>query len=240
MPSSEFLVKASNIFYQIENKTILKDVSIEIKKQDFITIIGPNGAGKTSLLKILLGIKKQNSGIIKIKKNLKIGYLPQKLHIDDSIPISAGYFLKLNKYFDKNKLDEIISQTNIADILDKQIYKLSGGETQRLLLANALICNPDLLILDEPDQNLDISGQLQFYELLNKIYNKRKIAILLVSHDLHLVMSTSKKVICLFHHICCSGKPEVISKTPEFAEIFGRDMSKLISVYNHYHTHNHG
>ena len=121
-----------------------------------------------------------------------------------------------------------------------KVKNLSGGELQRLLLANALIKNPDILILDEPDQNLDISGQLQFYELLNEVYKQRGVAILMVSHDLHLVLSSTKQVICLFHHICCSGQPNVISQTPEFSAIFGKDMSKMMAVYNHYHSHNHG
>ena len=238
MAKNQSLIKVQNISYKRDKKIILDNVSLEIKTQDFITIVGPNGAGKTTLLKILLGIKKPNLGKIQNKQSLKIGYLPQKIHIDSSIPISVNYFLKLNKDYKKN-FDEVILETRIDKIMDKQINKLSGGELQRSLLANALLGNPDLLILDEPDQNLDINGQLKFYELLNKIYEKRKIAILLVSHDLHLVMKSSKKVICLFGHICCSGKPEVISKNPEFNKIFGEDMSKLMSSYNHYHTHNH-
>jgi zinc transport system ATP-binding protein len=240
MPDSNILISTNKISYKADKKAILSDVSIEIKKQDFITIIGPNGAGKTTLLKILLGIKKPTNGDITVKKNLAIGYLPQKVHLDLSIPICAKYFLKLNKNFNEEDLKEIVKDTNIEKILDKQIHQLSGGETQRLLLANALLGDPELLILDEPDQNLDISGQLQFYELLNNVYKKRKIAILMVSHDLHMVMSSTKKVICLFHHICCSGKPDVISKNPEFTKIFGKDMTKLMSIYNHYHTHNHG
>jgi zinc transport system ATP-binding protein len=240
MKTKNTLLKAKDVSYKVDKQLILNNVSIEIKKQDFITIIGPNGAGKTSLLKILLGITKPTKGNVDKQKNLKIGYLPQKIHIDNSIPISVRYFLKLNKNIDENKLEEVIKETQINKIADKQIHQLSGGEKQRLLLANALINDPDLLILDEPDQNLDISGQLQFYDMLNGIYKKRKMAILLVSHDLHMVMSSTKQVICLFHHICCSGKPETISKNPEFTSIFGKDMSKLMSVYNHYHNHSHG
>lgn len=238
--TTNFLIKTDKISFKIAKKEILQDISLEIKEGDFITIIGPNGAGKTTLLKILLGIKKPTSGDLEVKKGLKIGYVPQKIHLKSSIPLSAKYFLKLNKHFDKKRFQEVIQETNITKIIDKQIHDLSGGEIQRLLLANALIKDPEILILDEPDQNLDISGQLQFFELLNKIYEKRKIAILMVSHDLHLVMSSTKQVICLFHHICCSGQPNVISKTPEFTSIFGKDMSKLMSVYNHYHSHDHG
>ena len=234
------LIKTNDISYKIGKKDILQNISIQINKADFTTIIGPNGAGKTTLLKILLGIIKPTSGNLELKNNLKIGYLPQKIYLDNSIPISCSYFLKLNKDFTKEKLEKVAQEANIEKIIDKQISQLSGGEIQRLLLANALIKNPDILILDEPDQNLDISGQLQFYELLNEIYKKREIAILMVSHDLHLVMSSTKQVICLFHHICCSGQPNIISKTPEFSAIFGKDMSKMMSVYNHYHSHNHG
>lgn len=240
MQINDFLIKTKDLSYKIDKKSILSNIEIEIKERDFITIIGPNGAGKTTLLKILLGIKKPTSGKVEKKHNLKIGYLPQRIHLDQLIPVSANYFLRLNHDFSQDKFDYVVQETGISKILNKQISQLSGGETQRLLLANALISDPEILILDEPDQNLDISGQLQFYELLNKIYNNRKIAILMVSHELHFVMSSTKQVICLFHHICCSGKPEVISKSPEFASIFGQDMSKLMSVYNHYHTHNHG
>ncbi len=234
------LLQAKNISVSYNKKKILDNVSLDIKEQDFTTIVGPNGAGKTSLLKILLNIKKADHGIITGKKGLKIGYLPQKLYLDGSMPLSALDFLKLNKNFNQADLEDIARQTKIENILGKQLSQLSGGEMQKILLSNSLMGNPELLILDEPDQNLDISGQLAFYEMLNKIYNSKKLSILMVSHDLHLVMSSTKKVICLFHHICCSGTPDMVSKNPEFASIFGKDMSKLVSVYNHYHSHSHG
>ncbi|MDA9231354.1 ATP-binding cassette domain-containing protein [Rickettsiales bacterium] len=155
-------------------------------------------------------------------------------------PISAFDFLKLNKNFSKNELDKVVSQVQIDGLIYRQLSSLSGGEVQKVLLANSLMGSPNLLILDEPDQNLDISGQLSFYKILNDVYLNQKISILMVSHDLHLVMSSTKKVICLFHHICCSGTPEDISKSTEFKAIFGQDMSRLVSVYNHYHSHEHG
>ncbi len=234
------LLQAKNISLSYDGKKVLDNVSLDIKKQDFITIIGPNGAGKTSLLKILLGINKRYSGSLTQDKKLKIGYVPQKLYLDSSMPLSSIDFLKLNKDFSKIELDKIIIQTKIENILNKQLSSLSGGEIQKVLLANSLIGSPNLLILDEPDQNLDISGQLSFYKMLNNIYSKQKISILMVSHDLHLVMSSTKRVICLFHHICCSGTPEDISQSAEFKSIFGQDMSELVSVYNHYHSHSHG
>jgi zinc transport system ATP-binding protein len=156
------------------------------------------------------------------------------------MPISVEYFLRLFQEIDDKYLQEIISKINISKLLSKKIDVLSGGEMQRVLLAKALLNQPDLLILDEPAQNLDITGQLKFYELLNEIYKSQEVAILMVSHDLHMVMSSTKQVICLFHHICCLGTPEDITKNPEFISIFGNDMSKLISIYNHYHNHKHG
>ncbi len=235
----ESLIKAQNITVSREKRSILKDVSLEIKAHDFITIIGPNGAGKSMLLKCLMGFFKPNSGKISVKKNLRIGYVPQRLTPSPSMPISVSGFLKLGKKIDDNFLKEIASEAGIAEIIDKQLYILSGGELQRVLLARALLNNPEILILDEPAQNLDISGQLAFYKLIENVYKNRKLAILMVSHDLHLVMASSKQVICLFHHICCEGEPQMVAKDPEFISLFGNDMAKMMAVYNHSHNHIH-
>lgn len=236
---SEKLVAIKNIYFNASNKVILKDVSFDIARGDFITIVGPNGAGKTSLLKILLGNLKATKGQIIKAESVKFGYVPQKLVIDKTIPISVEYFLKLDEKVNDLLLRKVCEDTKIETLLQKQMHVLSGGEMQRVLLAKALLNKPDLLILDEPAQNLDISGQLRFYELLAEIYKKQNIAILMVSHDLHMVMSSTKQVICLFNHICCLGEPEKITKNPEFISIFGNDMAKLISIYNHYHNHKH-
>ena len=222
------------------NKCILDDISFNISEQDFITIIGPNGAGKTSLLKIILGIKKQTKGVLKKSDNLKIGYLPQKINLENIIPINVEYFLNLNQSLTSDILEKNVNLTNIAHLLNHKLYELSGGELQKILLCKALLNQPNLLILDEPDQNLDISGQIEFYELINKIYQTNKTAILMVSHNLHMVMSSSKQVICLYHHICCKGKPEKIVNDPEFISLFGKNMNKILSIYNHSHNHKHG
>lgn len=233
------LIKANNITLNLDGKTVLNNVSLEVNKNDFITVIGPNGAGKSMLLKCLMGLFKINRGEINLKTGLKIGYVPQNIAQNYSMPISVEGFLRLRKKIDEKELVDIANEVGISDILQKQFYVLSGGEMQRVLLARALLAGPEILILDEPAQNLDISGQLSFYKLLENIYKKREIAILMVSHDLHFVMASSKQVICLFHHVCCAGEPHAIKKDPEFISMFGNDMARMMAIYNHSHDHEH-
>lgn len=231
------LIKLENIVVTRQQKSILEDVSLTINEKEFLTIIGPNGAGKSMLLKCLMGFYKPDSGQVIKRPGLKIGYVPQRLNIDDSIPMSVERFLNLRKT--KKNWEQVISQTNVDSLLNMSISALSGGQLQRVLLARALLGQPDLLILDEPAQNLDVSGQLQFYKLLDEIYKQGGIAILMVSHELHLVMASSQKVICLYHHICCSGEPHTVMRDPEFISLFGNDMAKMMAVYNHQHNHSH-
>jgi len=234
------LVSLKNINLKFSGKNILDNINLDIKKNDFITIIGPNGSGKSSLVKLIIGSLKSNSGKIIRNKDLKISYVPQKIQINQTIPINAEYFLKLNKKFEEKLFTKIINDLKITDFLNTQLNDLSGGQRQKILLAKALLCKPNLLILDEPAQNLDISGQLEFYNYITKLHREQKISILMISHDLHIVMSSTKRVICLHHHICCQGEPKIIAKNPDFKEIFGNDMNKLVSIYNHYHDHHHG
>ncbi len=233
------LIEAKRINVLKRKKYILKDVSISIGERDFITVIGPNGAGKSMLLKCLLGFQRADAGTIERSKGLKIGYMPQHLSFQRSMPITVGRFLRLRKRIDVSQLQRILHETNIAQLVTRPVSVLSGGELQRVLLARSLLNDPELLVLDEPAQNLDISGQLAFYKLLEKIYASRPLSILMVSHDLHLVMASTKQVVCLFHHICCSGEPQAVTKDPEFISLFGRDMAKMVAVYQHSHNHIH-
>ena len=233
------LLKAEHLSLVRETQTILHDVSLEVRAQDFITIIGPNGAGKTILLKILMGLIAPDSGKIEKKPGLRIGYVPQRLVADHAIPISVHRFLTLRKKADADAMRRVADLTDTQAILHKPLYALSGGELQRALLARALLDQPELLILDEPAQNLDISGQLSFYKLLQQIYKNQRLSILMVSHDLHLVMASSKQVICLFHHVCCHGEPQMVAKDPAFISLFGDDMARLMAIYSHAHDHDH-
>ena len=233
------LISANNISVIRNQKAILKNIDIQINKNDFITIIGPNGAGKSMLLKCLMGFYKPDQGDIEKKKNLKIGYMAQNINIKNNMPINVQRFVTVRKELDEHSFKQVILETQIDKIINKQMSVLSGGEMQRVLLARSLLNNPDLLILDEPAQNLDISGQINFYKLLQFIYKKRNLSILMVSHDLHLVMVSTKKVLCLYNHICCSGEPHQIAKDPEFISMFGKDMANMMAVYQHSHNHNH-
>ncbi len=233
------LIQVDNISVIRDRKQILSNVSLEVGVNDFITIIGPNGAGKSMLLKCLMGFYQPDSGAVACSPNLKIGYLPQRLVADLTMPITVKRFLQLRKTTNPNELTNVIDETQIASLLSLPLYVLSGGELQRVLLARALLDQPQLLILDEPAQNLDVSGQLAFYKLIEKIHLERKLAVLMVSHDLHLVMSSTKKVVCLYHHVCCSGEPQVVTQDPEFISLFGNDMARLMSVYHHTHDHAH-
>ena len=237
--STDYLIKAEDISVIRDQHAILNNVSLDIVEQDFITIIGPNGAGKSMLLKCLMGFYQPDSGQVLRHRGLKIGYLPQRLSVDHSIPINVMRFLNLRKKVTQLELEKVINETLIESLLKQPLYVLSGGELQRVLLARALLENPQMLILDEPAQNLDVSGQLAFYKLIEKIHSQRKLTLLMVSHDLHLVMSSTKKVVCLFHHVCCSGAPQVVTKDPEFISLFGDDMARLMSVYHHSHDHDH-
>ena len=233
------LIRASNVSVYKNQKAILKNIDIEIIKKDFISIIGPNGAGKTMLLKCLMGFYKPDVGQIERKKSLKIGYMPQNINIVNTMPISVKSFITLRKKFDEFSFKQVVSETQTSALVNKQLSILSGGEMQRVLLARSLLNNPELLILDEPAQNLDISGQMSFYKLLQSIYKNRDLSILMVSHDLHLVMVSTKSVLCLSNHVCCSGKPQQIAEDPEFISMFGKDMAKMMAVYQHTNDINH-
>jgi len=239
MKLTNALISAKNVSVLKNKKSILENIDIQINKKDFITIVGPNGAGKTMLLKCLMGFYKPTSGMIERKEKLKIGYMPQSINVINTMPMTVKGFITVKKKYDDVSLHKVITEVNLGEIVNKQLSVLSGGEMQRVLLARSLLNNPDLLILDEPAQNLDISGQLNFYKLIQEIYSKRDISILMISHDLHLVMVSTKKVLCLYKHICCSGAPQQIAKDPEFLSMFGKDMANMMSIYQHSHDHDH-
>ena len=233
------LISASNIWLAKAQGWILEDVSLDIAKDDFVTLVGPNGAGKSMLLRTLLRLQQPSRGMVKHADGLRIGYVPEKMTIDPAMPLAVERFLRLNSKISDAQYRKLVDETGIEHLLSRPLAGLSGGELQRVLLARALACDPHLLILDEPAQNLDVNGQLHLYKLIEQLYEKRKMAVLMVSHDLHLVMSSTRKVVCLYHHICCSGAPENVARDPEFISLFGDDMARLMAVYPHSHAHDH-
>ena len=233
------LIQASNITVSRQGNKILENVSVVVGEHDFLTVIGPNGAGKSMLLKCLIGFYMPDTGEIQKMAGLRVGYVPQNFAPEHTMPISVRRFLGLRRKTEKEAVEKVAEETGILTILDQPLFNLSGGERQRVLLARSLLDNPHLLVLDEPAQNLDISGQLGFYKLIEKIYKERKVSVLMVSHDLHLVMASTNEVICLFHHVCCSGEPQLVAKDPEFISLFGKDMATMMAAYQHSHDHVH-
>ena len=236
---TNILAETRDISVSRGGEKILREVSVRIHENDFVTIIGPNGAGKTMLLKCLMGFYRPDSGSVHRKKDLRIGYVPQTMQCEQSMPMTVARFLRLRRQVSKADISTVAQETGIEHALHKALFALSGGELQRALLARSLLGNPELLVLDEPAQNLDVSGQLAFYKLLSHVRQSRQVSILMVSHDLHMVMASTRQVVCLYHHVCCSGEPHIVTKDPEFISLFGEDMARMMAVYQHSHDHGH-
>ena len=236
---SEPLIEATELCVRRHGGLILDNVSLTLGERDFITLIGPNGAGKSVLLRHLLKLESPNSGTVKHRQGIRIGYVPERFQIDPTLPMPVRRFLTLNNNQSAEAVEALALEANCGGLLDKPLANLSGGELQRVLLARALSGNPHVLMLDEPAQNLDVSGQLQFYQLIDALYEKRNLSVLMVSHDLHMVMSSTRQVVCLYHHICCSGAPDSVARDPEFVQMFGAEMAQMMAVYQHSHAHDH-
>ncbi len=236
--SSETLVSGDNIGVRYGQRMVLDDVDIAVHRNELVTLIGPNGSGKTTLVRTLLGLEKPLTGTVTSASSLRIGYSPQSLTIDPTLPLNVHRFLKMSGVRDTNKLREMLEKVGAPGISNHEIRMLSGGEQKRVMLARALLRDPDLLVLDEPTANIDVHGQAGFYDLIRTIRDEWGCGILLVSHDLHLVMSATDQVVCLNGHVCCSGKPDTVSQDPAFLELFGEAASS-VAVYSHRHDHHH-
>lgn len=233
------LVELKNINVIFQQKTALQDINLCIYPNSITTIVGPNGGGKSTLLKVLLKLITPHSGQVIYNKKLRIGYVPQKIHIDHTLPINVIRFLSLKKSVKRADIDQALSLLSIQHLAQHSMQQLSGGEMQRVLLARAILNKPNLLVLDEPMQGVDIGGQVELYQLLRQTQQQLDCAILMVSHDLHLVMANTNEVLCVNQHICCAGTPETISNDPKFIHFFGDQFSKNIAVYTHHHNHKH-
>jgi zinc transport system ATP-binding protein len=240
--STTTLARLENISLDLNNQQILKNINLELRKGEITTLIGPNGGGKTSIARILIGILKASSGQVFIDSSAKIGYMPQKLEIEKTIPLRVIDFLQLG-YKSKNNLDdktnEIVVKLGIKNILDKSVHKISGGELQKVLLVKTLMNNPNILVLDEPTGYMDIASGAEFYEIIEELRATNNCAILIISHDLHTVMQKTNQVICVNHHICCEGTPESINNHPEYLSLFGKTKIDNIAIYSHHHNHKH-
>ena len=232
------LIEVQNLCVGYGNKEVLRNVNLSLNKKEIVTIVGPNGSGKTTLFKSIIGSTPISSGKVLIRPNLKIGYVPQVLNIDRSLPLTVERFLSLENRRHKREALSAQQVLDSNDLLFKQISTLSAGQLQRVLLARALINKPDVLLLDEATRGLDQPGSAAFYRKIEEIRNTTGCAILMISHDLHVVMSASNRVICLNGHICCQGEPQSVASSPEYKAMFGSNVDGTLALYQHNHDNN--
>ena len=237
-PKPDPLLSASGISYRIAGRQVLNDIALDIVPNSIVTLIGPNGAGKTTLIRVLLGLLPIQSGTIKRRRGLRIGYVPQRVSIDDTMPLRVRDFLHLGGKYSEAEMRQVLADVEAGQVFESPIQRISGGELQRVLLARALLKKPELLVLDEPAQGVDVIGQQALYKLIGEIRERHACAVLMISHDLHLVMAATDTVICLNTHVCCTGHPEDVSAHPEYLKIFGGTLEGL-AVYSHHHDHAH-
>jgi len=233
------LIAAQGISVRLGGADVLRQVSLTINPGEIVTILGPNGSGKSTLLRALLGIVPVSAGRVVRAAGLRLGYVPQRLAIDPSLPITVRRFLSLPVRVSDTQADTALLRAGLPAAAGRQMAALSGGQLQRVLLARALLSDPQVLVLDEPTQGLDQPGEAAFYRLIEEVRTATGAAVLMVSHDLHVVMAASDRVICLNGHICCEGTPQVVSTAPEYRALFGLGTQGALALYQHVHDHSH-
>ena len=232
------LIEISKLEVKYGSKKVLQNINLTLNAGEIVTIVGPNGSGKTTLFKAIIGAIPFSKGKIKIKPNLRIGYVPQQLKVDQTLPITVERFLKLATR-DNNDFKKMIAFLGLENIYREQINNLSGGQMQRVLLARALVDEPEILLLDEATRGLDQPGIAAFYQKIENISKETNCAVLMISHDLHVVMRASDRVICINGHVCCEGTPENVATSPEYQTLFGSNIDGTFALYKHKHDHNH-
>jgi len=235
----DVLLDLRSVSYGTGTRNILSNISVQISRGQIVTLIGPNGAGKTTLIKIAMRLLQPDEGQVILDPTLRIGYMPQRLQVEATMPITVARFLMLAPHARKDKIAGVLAEVGATGLHEARLHDLSGGELQRVLLARALLQNPQLLVLDEPTQGVDLKGQAELYRLITQIRDRHQCGVLMVSHDLHLVMSATDEVICLNQHVCCHGHPEQVSNDPAYLELFGKSGAAAMAVYTHHHNHSH-
>ena len=222
----------------VGGRQLLRNIDLQLNRRQILTIIGPNGAGKTTLVRLALGLLQPTEGTVTRASGLKVGYMPQRLNLPENMPLTVRRFMMLTNP-DPVRLEADAREVGVAHLLQRPMQGLSGGETQRVLLARALLGEPDLLVLDEPVQGIDVNGQSELYRLIVRLRDQRGCAVMMVSHDLHLVMAATDEVLCINQHLCCSGHPDAVSQHPAYLDLFGAIDAKTLAVYTHHHDHKH-
>ena len=233
------LLAGRGLTLRFGHHVVLQDVDITVRPGEITTIIGPNGAGKTTLLKLLLGLYTPTAGRVERRNGLRIGYMPQRLVIDPVLPLTVARLMTLTVRCPRSRILAALEETEVAHLADAAVQSLSGGEMQRVLLARALLAEPDVLVLDEPVQGVDFAGEAALYELIGALRHRRGCGVVMVSHDLHIVMAATDHVLCLNRHVCCAGTAESVGQHPEYVRLFGRRAAQALAVYTHHHNHAH-
>jgi len=233
------LISGSGLSVALGGQSILSGVDIAVNQGEIVILIGPNGSGKTTLVRTLLGLVEADKGSVSRKDGLVIGYVPQHLQVDPTLPLTVERFLTLGTRASDGDLQSALSEVGVTQVLDRPVQSLSGGQMRRVLLARALLRDPDLLVLDEPTAGVDVAGQAALYDLVKMIRDRRGCGVLLISHNLHLVMAAADRVVCLNHHVCCEGQPASVRSNPAYLDLFGEEAGRAIAVYTHDHDHEH-
>lgn len=236
---SEPLISLENAGLERGGRWLVRGVDLSVRRGEIVTLIGPNGSGKSTTAKLALGIHRPSEGTAHRTADLKVGYVPQKISIDWTLPLNVRRFMRLTQRIDDRQLEAALASTGIAHLVEAEVRTLSGGEFQRVMLARAIAGRPDFMVLDEPVQGVDFSGEIALYELISTIRDGLGCGILMISHDLHVVMAATDQVICLNGHICCKGSPETVAQSSEYRQLFGDRASAALAIYRHEHDHTH-
>lgn len=233
------LVSLNNAGMWRGGRWLVRGVSFTVRRGEIVTLIGPNGAGKSTSAKMAIGVSKPDEGSVRRAPDLKTAYVPQKINIDHALPLTVKRLMTLTGPLSRRDIDEALDSVGIAHLAGAEVQNLSGGEFQRALLARAVARKPDLLVLDEPVQGVDYSGEIALYELISEIRRRQGCGVLLISHDLHVVMAATDTVVCLNGHVCCTGTPEAVSSSEAYQTLFGARAMGALALYRHEHDHTH-
>lgn len=237
--SNQPLISLKNAGHQVTGKWLVRDVSFDLAPREIITLIGPNGSGKTTTMRMAIGLLEPTEGTAQRRSDLAIGYVPQKIAIDWTMPLTVERFMRLTRNVTNREIDAALERTGVGSLRQSEVRGLSGGEFQRVQLARVMVGKPDILVLDEPVQGVDFAGEIALYELISELRDELDCSVLLISHDLHLVMGATDRVICLNGHMCCNGSPQMVSESDAYRDLFGSRAASALAIYQHSHDHTH-